>query len=292
MIRIATLIAFLIASALGASAAADEVSRGAYLVRAAGCIGCHTEAKGAGPALAGGRGLKTPFGTFYSPNITPHPKLGIGAWSDDDFLAALRHGIRPDGSHYFPVFPYPSYTGMRTEDALAIKAYLFAQAPVARANKDHDVSPPYSWRWTMALWKWLYFTAGPWQDRAGRDARWNRGGYLVHAVAHCGECHTPRNFLGAMQPARFLSGTVDGPDGELVANITTDPKTGIGKWNAADIVQLLRDGTKPDYDDVQGVMAEAIQEGLAHLADADLNAIADYLRTVPPIVNRVARPAK
>ena len=291
MMRFAAAVAFLLCFPW-AAAAADEVSRGAYLVRAAGCIACHTDAKGGGPALAGGRGLKTPFGIFYSPNITPHPTMGIGAWSDGEFLAALRHGVRPDGSHYFPVFPYPSYTAMRAEDAMAIKAYLFAQAPAARANKAHDVPPPFSWRWTVRIWKWLFFKAGPWQDRAGQDGQWNRGGYLVHAVAHCGECHTPRNLLGAMRPSQFLAGTLDGPDGELVPNITPDPETGIGEWIAADIVQLLREGTKPDYDDVQGSMAEAIRDGLAHMTADDLNAIALYLRTVSPIVNRVERKRK
>jgi mono/diheme cytochrome c family protein len=292
MTRFAAGAAFLLCSALAATAAADAVSRGGYLVRAAGCIGCHTDVKGGGPALAGGRALKTPFGVFYSPNITPHPEMGIGAWSDENFLAALGQGIRPDGSHYFPVFPYPSYTAMRAEDALAIKAYLFAQAPVARPNKGHDITPPFSWRWTVDAWKWLFFSPGPWRDQAAQDAQWNRGAYLVHAVAHCGECHTPRNALGAMRPSRFLAGTTEGPDGDLVANITSDPKTGIGEWSAADIVQVLRDGTKPDYDDVQGSMAEVIRDGLAYLRDDDLNAIARYLRTVPAIDNRIQRQPK
>lgn len=292
MKRFAGLGAFLFVLLAGVPSVADDLSRGAYLIRAAGCVACHTDVKGAGPALAGGRGLKTPFGTFYSPNITPHPKMGIGGWSDRDFLAALGRGIRPDGSHYFPVFPYPSYAAMRPEDALAIKAYLFAQPPVARPNKAHDMAPPFSWRWTVSVWKWLFFKPGVWQDQADRDAQWNRGGYLVHAVGHCGECHTPRNFLGAMDSARYLAGTPDGPDGDLVPNITSDPKTGIGTWNVADIVQLLRDGTKPDYDDVQGSMGEVIREGLRHLSAADLEAIARYLRTVPPIVNKVRRQAK
>ncbi len=289
MNRFAGGMAFLLVAAWCGTAAADAVSRGAYLIRAAGCIGCHTDAKGGGPALAGGRALKTPFGIFYSPNITPHPKMGIGAWSDANFLAALGHGIRPDGSNYFPVFPYPSYTAMQSEDALAIKAYLFAQAPVARRNKAHDVPPPFSWRWTIRVWKWLFFKPGPWRDQADQDARWNRGAYLVHALAHCGECHTARNFLGAMKSSRFLAGTVDGPEGDLVANITPHQQTGIGDWSAADIVQVMRDGTKPDYDNVQGSMEDAIRDGLAYLTDDDLNAIAQYLRTVPAIENRVQR---
>ncbi len=292
MNRFAGGVVFLLCSALGGTAAADAVSRGSYLIRAAGCIGCHTDVKGGGPILAGGRALKTPFGIFYSPNITPHPKLGIGAWSDGDFLAALVHGIRPDGSNYFPVFPYPSFTGMRVEDALAIKAYLFDQTPVARLNKAHEVPPPFSWRWTVRFWKWLFFRPGPWRDRTDQDAQWNRGAYLVHAVAHCGECHTPRNFLGAMRPSLFLAGTTEGPDGDLVANITSDPTTGIGDWAAADIAQVLRDGTKPDYDDVQGSMADAIRDGLAYLTADDRNAIARYIRTVPAIDNRIERRPK
>lgn len=292
MKRFAGAVAFSLCLALSGTAAADAVSRGAYLVRAAGCVSCHTDVKGGGPALAGGRALKTPFGIFYSPNITPHPNMGIGAWSDGNFLAALGHGIRPDGSHYFPVFPYPSYAAMRAKDALAIKAYLFSQTPVARLNKSHDVSPPFSWRWTVGFWKWLFFKPGPWRDRAEQDAQWNRGAYLVHAVSHCGECHTPRNFLGAMKPSRFLAGTLHGPDGDLVANITSDPKTGIGDWSAADITRLLRDGAKPDYDNVQGSMAAVIRDSLAYLRDDDLNAIARYLRTVPAIDNRIQRQAK
>ena len=292
MNRFGAVMAVLLGFATAGAAAADQVARGSYLIRAAGCIGCHTDVKSGGAPLAGGRGLKTPFGIFYSPNITPHSETGIGEWSEQDFLDALRHGRRPDGSNYFPVFPYPSYTAMRAEDARAIKAYLFARTPVARPNKAHDVAAPFSWRWTISLWKWLFFAPGPWQDQAGRDGQWNRGAYLVHALAHCGECHTARNFMGAMQPAGFLAGTVDGPDGELVPNITPDLETGIGDWNEADIVQLLRDGTKPDYDDVQGSMAEAIRDGLGHLNGQDLNAIANYLRTVPAIVHRVESRAK
>ena len=292
MSRFGVVIVILLGFGITGAAADDKVARGAYLIRAAGCVGCHTDTKGGGAPLAGGRGLKTPFGVFYSPNITPHSETGIGRWSEQDFLDALRYGRRPGGGDYFPVFPYPSYNAMRAEDAVAIKAYLFALAPIERPNKAHDVAAPFSCRWTIGLWKWLFFAPGPWLDRAERDAAWNRGGYLVHALAYCGECHTARNFMGAMQPSGFLAGTSYGPDGELVPNITPDLGTGIGDLNEADIVQLLRDGTKPDYDDVQGSMAEAIRDGLGYLNDEDLNAIARYLRTVPAIVHRVESRAK
>lgn len=275
----------------GAAVAADEpvsVERGAYLVRAAGCISCHTAKDG--PPLAGGLALKTPFGTYYSPNITPDPTTGIGGWSDEDFLRAVKLGQRPDGSHLFPVFPYPTYTKMTRADALAIKAWLFAQAPVQRANKAHDVPIPFGWRWTVGPWKTLFFEPGSWQAPADKpDPQWRRGAYLVEALTHCGECHTPRNMLGALDHDMWLAGTPDGPDGEVVPNITPHPATGIGDWSAGDIVTLMKDGLKPNFDDVQGSMAEAIRDSLSHLTDEDLRAVAAYLKSLPPIDNKVAR---
>ena len=274
----------------GATAADEPVSveRGAYLVRAAGCISCHTAKDG--PALAGGLPLKTPFGTYYSPNITPDQETGIGTWSDEDFLKAVKLGLRPDGSHLFPVFPYPTYTRMTRADALAIKAWLFAQEPVERVNTEHDVPIPFSWRWTVGPWKTLFFEPGTWQAPADRrDPQWRRGAYLVEALTHCGECHTPRNALGALDDDMWLAGTADGPDGEIVPNITPHPATGIGDWTEGDLVTLMKDGLKPNYDDVQGSMGEAIRDSLSHLTDEDLAAIAAYLKALPPIDNKVRR---
>ena len=180
-------------------AAADEdaVMHGEYLVRAGGCFSCHTAA--GGQKLAGGRALATPFGTFYSPNITPDPQTGIGRWTDAQFVRALREGVRPDGANYFPVFPYPSFTGITDDDALAIKAYLFSRPPVRQQNRPHDVAFPISKRFLQTGWKLLFFTPGPFEPAPERSAAYNRGAYLVSALAHCGECHTPRNFLGAMR---------------------------------------------------------------------------------------------
>jgi mono/diheme cytochrome c family protein len=267
--------------------AAQDAARGAYLLRAGGCVACHTDLKGGGPELAGGRALGTPFGTFYSPNITPDPETGTGAWSEGDFARALRMGVSPAGEHYFPVFPYPSYTRMSDGDVRDLWAYLRSLPPVRRENLRHDVSAPFSWRFLQAGWKMLFFEEGAFRSDPDRTPAWNRGAYLVNALAHCGECHTPRNRLGGPDHDLFLAGTADGPEGERVPNITPDPATGIGGWTTGDIVQLLKSSLKPDYDNVQGTMAEAVEHGLRHLSDEDLEAIAEYLREVPPVVNKV-----
>ena len=263
-----------------------DAGRGAYLVRVAGCIACHTAPDG--PELAGGRVLKTPFGNFISPNITPHRQHGIGGWSEADLVRALRHGERPDGASYYPVFPYTSYSGMRLQDMKDIFAHLMAGP--ARANKvaGHDLRWPFSWRFLMWIWKWLFFDPGAIADDPGKNASWNRGAYLVQVVAHCGECHTGRNWLGAVDHALVLAGTAKGPDGRSVPNITPDKRTGIGGWSRGEVVDLLSSGLKPDFDDVQGAMAEAIEGGLKFLRPADRGAIADYLLALPPRRHRIA----
>jgi len=271
------------------AAGEDAIERGEYLTRAGGCFSCHT-APGGQP-LAGGRALATPFGTFYSPNITPDAEAGIGRWTDAQFLRALREGVRPDGANYFPVFPYPSFTGVSDSDALAIKAYLFSRPPVRQSNRPHGVAFPFSWRFLQTGWKWLFFTPGPFLPDPERSAAYNRGAYLVTALAHCGECHTPRNLFGAVRPSMRLAGTPDGPDGQLVPNITPDPGTGIGKWDRDDIVELLRTGSTPEQSKVKGAMREVIADGLKYLSNDDLTAIADYLLAQPPIPHDV-RPEK
>jgi mono/diheme cytochrome c family protein len=269
---------------------ADEalVARGEYLMRAGDCMTCHTDEKGGGKPFAGGRALATPFGTFYSPNLTPDKETGIGSWSDADFLNAVKRGIDDEGEQLFPPFPYTSYTRMTDADALAIRAYLASLPPVHQANKPHDVKP-FAWRFPVRFWKWLFFTPGDFQPDPKASAEVNRGAYLVTALAHCGECHTPRNLAGGLKLSQSLSGTVDGPEGERAPNITPDKETGIGKWSKDDLVHLLKTGIKPDFDNVQGTMAETVRDGLSHLSDADLNAIASYILSRPPIVNKVPR---
>ncbi|RMF87744.1 MAG: cytochrome C [Nitrospinota bacterium] len=265
---------------------ASAVQRGEYLFRASGGCGCHTDPK-KGAFLAGGRPLKTPFGVVYSTNITPDPVTGIGRWSDADFIRAMTEGKGPDGKHYFPVFPYTSFTRMTRQDLLDLKAYLFSVPPIRQENRAPELIPPLGWRPALRGWKWLYFRPGPFQPDPRRSAEWNRGAYLVTALGHCGECHTPRNFLGGPKEELFLAGSVDGPEGQLAPNITPDEATGIGTWSIPDIVWFLQTGFKPDGDDAQGLMAEMIEQGYRHLSEADLTAIAVYLRSLPPIRHKV-----
>jgi mono/diheme cytochrome c family protein len=261
------------------------VAKGEYLTRAGGCFSCHTASEG--QPLAGGRALATPFGTFYSPNITPDAETGIGRWTDAQFLRALHNGVRPDGSDYFPVFPYPSFTGITRVDALAIKAYLFSRPAVRHPNRAHDVAFPFSWRFLQSGWRLLFFKPGPFRPSSDRSAAYNRGAYLVTALGHCGECHTSRNALGAMRPSQQLAGNSDGPDGQIVPNITPDRATGIGKWEKADLIALLKTGITPEQTTVKGAMREAITDGFKYLRDDDLAAIADYLLAQPPLVHDV-----
>ncbi len=270
---------------LAASAGAaepDAVARGAYLANAADCVACHSDSEHGGQPYAGGRAITTPFGTFYSPNITPDPDTGIGRWSEAQFLRALRDGVRADGANLYPVFPYTSFTKIVDADARAIWAYLSSLPPVRHRNRRDDVSFPFSWRPLLTVWKWLFFDRGPFRPNPDRSVTYNRGAYLVTALAHCGECHTPRNFLGATEPSRFLAGTAHGPDGKPVPNITPDPETGIGNWTKDDIVGVLTDGETPDLNFVTGAMAEVVKS-TAKLTEADRRAIAVYLKSVPAI---------
>jgi mono/diheme cytochrome c family protein len=234
-----------------------------------------------GQRLAGGRALKTPFGIFYSPNITPDRETGIGGWTDEDFIRALREGKAPDGTSYFPVFPYTSFTNLTDQDIRDIKAYIDAQPAVSQPNKPHEVSPPFGWRFLLPVWQALFLDKGGLQDEPGRDERWKRGRYLVQAAGHCGECHSPRNFLGAIDHGRMLAGSPSGPEGKAVPNITSDPDKGIGKWSESEITFLLEIGMQPDGDFVGGGMNEVVENSTSKLTAEDRAAIAAYLRTVP-----------
>jgi mono/diheme cytochrome c family protein len=293
---LASLLLLLAAAGTARAAAAQppgadtpSIERGASIFAAGGCAECHTDKKNKGAPLAGGRALATAFGIFYSPNITPDPTDGIGRWSDADFIRALRRGIAPDGRHYYPVFPYPSFTLMTDRDMLDLKAFLFAQAPVARPSKPHALRFPFGIRVLMIGWDALFLEKGPFAPDAARPADWNRGAYLVRALGHCGECHTPRNALGAVEPSRFLSGSDRAPEGKgSVPNITPDKATGIGKWAAIDITYLLETGFQPDGDSVGGAMAEVVEASTSKLHPDDRAAIATYLMSLPPIDHKVA----
>jgi len=264
-------------------ARADDaaIARGAYILDAADCAGCHTDKKHNGPALAGGRAIATPFGTFYGRNITPDEKTGIGDWTEAQFHRALRQGIDDDGKYLFPVFPYPSFTGMSDADISDLYAYIMAQKPVSLRNKRHDIRFPFGFRRLQFFWRLLFFTPGPLAPVAGQSAEWNRGRYLAEAVVHCEECHTPRNFLGALEHDHAFAGNPDGPDGQKAPDITPDPDTGIGKWSLGDIEEVLANGIKPDGDIVGSGMAEVV-EGTGKLTDADRHAIAVYIKSLSP----------
>jgi mono/diheme cytochrome c family protein len=282
-----------VADAATATPLPGELSRGRRVFEATGGCTCHTNYPDEGedaPRLAGGRALQTPFGVFYSTNITPDVETGIGAWSDADFIRAMREGLSPEGEHYFPVFPYPAFSGLREQDLVDMKAYLDALPPIRRENKPPDAAFPFSWRVPILGWKWLNFDPQPIATEDARGAQWNRGNYLVNAAAHCGECHTPRTLTGGLDRALWLAGSRDGPEGELAPNITPDRATGIGAWSVADLAWYLEMGLKPDGDDTQGLMAEVIEHGYSKLPGTDLRAIAVYLKSVPAIENLVTGP--
>jgi len=287
--RVAAMGVWLVPAA-AAAADAEQVKRGEYIFNAAGCYGCHTVTKEGAQPLAGGRAFHTPFGVFYSPNITPDPSHGIGRWTDNDFARALRQGKAPDGSHYFPVFPYTSYTGITDGDLRDLKAYVFSLKPVAQANKPHQVKPPFGWRWTLFGWKLLFFAEGPTKPDPSKSLEWNRGAYLVNALSHCDECHTDRNFLGGLDRSRHLAGTAKGPEGKPIPNITPDEETGIGDYGNKDLAFLLRTSLKPDGDAVGGTMGEVVTRGTSKLTDQDLQAMALYLKSVAPVRNQIGAP--
>ena len=227
--RLVGLTAAILVVAAAPSFADGDIKRGQYLFDAAGCAGCHTDHKNKGALLAGGRKLKTPFGIFSSPNITPYPANGIDGWSDSEFIRALRDGISPDGEHYFPVFPYPSYTGITDQDLTDNKAYIFTLPEAATPNKPHEVSAPFGWRFLLPIWKTLFFSRGPYRSDPAKSREWNRCAYIINALGHCGECHTPRNALGGIKADMALAGPSQGPEGGIIPNITPDKKTGIGR---------------------------------------------------------------
>jgi mono/diheme cytochrome c family protein len=277
-IALVTAVALLFASLAGPALGQGDAERGKYMLAAAGCTTCHTAPKD-GAFLAGGRELKTDFGSFFTPNITPDPETGIGAWSDEDFVRALREGVAPDGSHYYPTFPYTSYTRMTRADILDLKAYLDTVPPVKNAVRDHDLPFPFSIRASMIGWKLLFFDDAPFAPDPAQSETWNRGAYLVNGPGHCGECHTPRNILGVVDADRPLTGNRNGPDGDAVPDITQGPD-GIHDWSVEDITGMLEIGLLPDGDFAGGAMTDVIEDNTSMLTDADREAIATYLKSL------------
>ena len=265
-------------------ATADEpgnAERGAYVLRLGGCTACHTDVKNKGAPLAGGAALKSPYGNFYAPNITPDPETGIGRWSTEDFIRAMTEGKPPSGLPYYPAFPYTSYAKMKRQDLIDLKSYLDTVKPVKHRAPENDLRFPYNIRLAIVGWRLLFFKPGPFVPDPAKSESWNRGAYIVTGPAHCGECHSPRNFFGAVDQSQALTGTNAGPEGKPIPGITQHAKRGIGGWSKSDIVSLLESGFMPDGDVVGGAMTEVIENSSSHWTKEDREAVADYLLSLP-----------
>jgi mono/diheme cytochrome c family protein len=258
-------------------AATAQATRGEYLARAGDCISCHT-AKG-GAAYAGGLPMDTPFGALYSPNVTPDAATGIGAWSADDFYRAMHDGIDRRGRYLYPVMPYTFFTKVTREDSDAIFAYLRTVKPVRNPVDVNRLHWPFAMRWTMAGWRTLYFRAGTFAPNPLQSAAWNRGAYLIEGLGHCSACHSPRNALGAIEKGKAFTGATI--DGWFALNLTSNVFTGLGEWEPAQIVRYLKTGAAKGQSTALGPMAEVVHNSLSDLTDADLSAMAVYLKALP-----------
>ena len=262
-------------------ASADAVKRGEYLARAADCLVCHTQP--GSQAYAGGLAIPLPFGTLYTTNITPDKETGIGDYSDQDFLNAVQRGIRKDGTRLYPAMPYPSYTFMTDADALAIKAYLFSLAPVRSANRENTLTFPYNQRWSMAIWSLVFNADARFAPNTSQSPEWNRGAYIAEALAHCGECHTPRNLAFALDNRKKFAGAVTA--GWRAYDITSDKGTGIGAWSDDEVLAYLSRGHAMGRGTAAGPMGEAVDESLGHLKPSDISALVTYLRSVASVAS-------
>jgi mono/diheme cytochrome c family protein len=258
------------------------IARGEYLARAADCQSCHTS-KGGQP-FAGGEKLSTPFGSINGPNVTPDPNTGIGSWTEADFERAVRRGIRKDGAFLYPAMPYPSYTQLTDADVHALWVYVHSLAPVNREVPKPDFHFPFSFRPGIAVWQELYFKPGRFQRQSGKSAAWNRGDYLVQALGHCSECHTPTNLLEAPEAHHALEGNQI--EGWYASNISDDPLSSISSWSVQRLATFLKTGSGGDNTKAFGTMQQVVHESLSHLTTADLEAMAIYLKDS----SRPARP--
>ncbi|MBL6455458.1 cytochrome c [Belnapia sp. T6] len=274
--RALLLLALLLAAprAMADSADITKILRGRYLATVGDCIACHTGPNG---QYAGGRGIETPFGLINAPNLTPDSDTGIGQWSEADFARAMHEGVRPNGDRLYPAFPYPWYTKVTREDTDAIFAFL-RTLPAVRNTVDRDTLPfPFSVRTVMRGWNLLFFSPGYYEPRADRSAEWNRGAYLVEGLGHCSACHTARNALGGDSSAAWQGGPLQG---WFAPNLTNDARQGVGNWSVEDIVAYLRTGANA-RSRASGPMAEVVGYSTSLMNEADLRAIAVYLKDLP-----------
>ena len=257
-----------------------EAARGKLVFDAGGCASCHqSPGQDNGQLLGGGLELKSQYGSFFVPNITPHPLFGIGKWSTADLANALKAGVSPDGRHYYPAFPYGTYAHMRDQDIADLMTYLKTLQPLEGNSRPHNLQFPFNQRRLLGVWKALYLDQSPIVDDPKRSKEWNRGRYLVEALSHCAECHSARTELGGIDEKYRYAGGPDPEGKSRVPNITQD-KDGLGSWSKGDIVELLTTGLTPEPDEVAGAMAEVVKN-MAQLPKEDREAIADYIKSLP-----------
>jgi mono/diheme cytochrome c family protein len=266
-----------------------DPARGETIFNAGGCASCHaTPNQPDRVRLGGGLAIPSPFGTFYAPNISPDPADGIGRWSEADFVTAVMKGVSPSGTHYFPAFPYTSYTHATVQDVRDLFAYLKTLPQVSGKVRDHDIHFPFNIRRNVGIWKRLFMDAGLFMPDQSRPAQWNRGAYLVNTFGHCSECHSPRNFLGGIKTRQRFAGGPN-PEGEgWVPNIT---QKGIDDWSAKDIAYFLESGQMPDGDSAGGSMVRVIKN-VSQLPPGDREAIANYVKSLPPVEGPPRPPKK
>jgi mono/diheme cytochrome c family protein len=278
MMRFSLLMALMLLAPIAAHAQApsDQIARGEYITRAADCAACHT-LPGASP-FTGGRAFTLPIGVVYSPNITPDAETGIGQYTDSQWLRVLHLGINRAGAHLYPAMPYPSYTRMSDDDALAIKAYLFSLKPVHAVAPANQVSFPFNQRWLMVFWNLINNPDARFRPDPAHSTAWNRGAYLVDALGHCGECHTPRNFMQALSSRRF-AGAVQA--NWFAYNLTSDTAHGLGGWSDAALGSYLSTGQAAGHGPASGPMGEAVSYSLRYMTPADISAMVAYLRSIP-----------
>lgn len=259
-----------------ADPSAETIARGKTMTEAGDCASCHT----ADPAqpFAGGKRIDTPFGAIYSPNLTPDRNTGLGAWSDEEFIRALRYGVTRDGSRYYPAFPYPYFTRLIRNDLLAIRAYLATLAPVRNTPPPPQLRWPLNYRVVMRGWDLLFFRPGIFQPDQQKTAEWNRGGYLVEGAAHCGACHTPKNLFGADKRGRSFGGGL--VQGWFAPRLDNAPRGGLKSWSVDDIAEYLQSG-RNGRSHADGLMAEVVVNSTSKMSDADVRAIAVYLKDLP-----------
>lgn len=264
---------------------ATQIERGKYLAQAGDCIACHTVP--GTKIFSGNRPMPTPFGTLYSPNITPDAKTGIGKWTASDFYTMMHTGRSPDGSLLYPAMPFASYTKITRADSDAIFAYLRSVPPVRQPNRPHELRFPYNNRSLLIGWRTLYFNEGEYQPDKTRAIEWNRGAYLVQGLGHCTMCHTPINALGGSSAAAAFQGGLIPLQNWYAPSLTSNKEAGLGEWQIKDIMDLLQTGVS-NRGAVYGPMAEVTYNSLQYMNDEDIRAMAVYLKSLP--VNDASTP--